>query len=192
MNRRPLINCCTKWYATFFDSWTRWTWCGLCSTANGFFAKLNSRVHSTLNAGRSSRPLISILLCVFWVERNFRSLYICERLMEPIVTRSIRILTVGLATEYESYYTARHTRCCCVFCLLFPLFFACSRVLYDIFNVVCAERTAGVCLRQYMCACFSFIRSLLQNAKRSSHTLTWCGVSGTETEWREKMKEKNA
>lgn len=93
--------------------------------------------------------------------------------MEPIVTRSIRILTVGLATEYESYYTARHTRCCCVFCLLF---FACSRVLYDIFIVVCAERTAGVCLRQYMCGCFSFIRSFLRNAKRSSHTLTlmWC------------------
>lgn len=123
----------------------------------------------------------------------------CERLMEPIVTRSIQILTVGLATEYESYYTARHTRCCCVFFYSFRFFFACSHVLYVISIIVCAQ-TAGVRLRQYVCSFRSFVRSVGRSKRQTDpviHTVwVWwrcCGAtSATETERWGKMKEKNA
>lgn len=113
--------------------------------------------------------------------------------MEPIVTRSIQILTVGLATEYESYYTARHTRCCGVIYIIFFCFSrlcSCSVACANVSIIVCA-RTAGVCLRVF--------RSKRQTIQSHTHCAMCYGMctcartmSATETEWREKMKEKNA
>lgn len=87
----------------------------------------------------------------------FLFLNICYgwRLMEPIVTRSIQILTVGLATEYESYYTARARAAhmllgvCCFAAATAALLCLCSHVLCDISIAVCA-RTTAVCPYQYI------------------------------------------
>lgn len=125
--------------------------------------------------------------CVFSFERK-NLIFICyvKRLMEPIVTRSIQILTVAWLQNMNLIIPRATYTLAVVLCMLFFVFLSvCSHVLYDIFIIVCA-RTAGVCLRQYMC-CFFFSFLSLVRSKRQAMCMSVIG-----TKWREKLKEKNA
>lgn len=116
--------------------------------------------------------------------------------MEPIVTRSIQILTVGLATEYESYYTARHTRCCCVFFIHFASSLL-ALMFCTIYSIIVLyangwRSPASICV--FVSFVHSFGRSV-ETANRSSHTrcddgVLWCGKCDRNETMRKDEREK--